>query len=96
MPAVGHIRRRRHRHPDGGDNCAALQRAHDNDGDGVGVGDMVNHEGNAVDVSADGKRKLSVAFHVFAAVTRTTPDKLSRRALRRRGARLSLPRHRQR
>jgi len=57
---------------------------------------MVNHEGNAVDVGADGKRKLSVAFHVVAAVPRTTPDKLSRRALRRRGARLSRPRHRRR
>jgi len=38
--------------------------------DRVGVSDIVNHEGNTVDVGADEKRQPSVTFYVAAAVTR--------------------------
>jgi len=70
LQAVGRSPCRRRGHPDGGDNSAALQRPHDNDVDGFGVGDIVNHEGNAVDVGADEERQPLVTFGVAAAVTR--------------------------
>jgi len=70
LQAVGRSPCRRRGHPNGGDNSAALQRPHDNDGDGVGVGDIVNHEGNAVDDGTDEERQPFVTFGVAAAVPR--------------------------
>jgi len=91
LQAVGRSPCRRRGHTNGGDNSAALQRPHDNDGDGVGVGDIVNHEGNAVDVGADEERQPLVTFHVVAVVSANSVAIYDRGLVQRKGEAAGIP-----